>query len=347
MALAAALTLGACTTKESQQERIQHVKVMTVTDGTYQGALQYPGRVKAQEDISLSFKVSGSIASITVKEGQRVQKGQVLAQMDQTDYQVQMDATEAEYKQIKAECERVIKLYEENSVSANDYDKAVYGLKQITAKYQHAKDQLEYTTLRAPFDGYIQKRYFQDHEIVSAGLPVLSLISTGVPEVEINLPASEYIKRESFRDYTCSFDIYPGRTYHLDYISCTPSANANQLYTMRLRMRQGDGPMPALGISTMVSIGLHSDGDSQMRVPSSAVFEKDGSSKVFRINEDNRVSAVGVTIEQLMGNGECVISSSELSNGERIVSAGVHHIQEGEKVEPFQEPSASNVGGLM
>lgn len=75
--------------------------------------------------------------------------GQLLAELDPTDYQVQLDATEAEYKQIKAEAERVMALYKENGLlPAND--KAVYGLKQITAKYQHHKDQLGYTRLYAP-----------------------------------------------------------------------------------------------------------------------------------------------------------------------------------------------------
>ena len=74
----------------------------------------------------------------------------------------------------------------------------MYGLRQITAKYNHAKDQLEYTRLYAPFSGYVQKRLFDSHETVAAGMPVVSVISEGTPEVEINLPAVEYIRRRQF-----------------------------------------------------------------------------------------------------------------------------------------------------
>ena len=73
----------------------------------------------------------------------------------------------------------------ETTPDAND--KAMYGLKQITAKYNHAKDQLEYTRLYAPFSGYVQKRLFDSHETIAAGMPVVSIISEGTPEVEINL----------------------------------------------------------------------------------------------------------------------------------------------------------------
>lgn len=76
-------------------------------------------------------------------------------------------------------------LYKENVTTPDANDKAVYGLRQITAKYNHAKDQLEYTRLYAPFSGYVQKRLFDSHETVAAGMPVVSVISEGTPEVEV------------------------------------------------------------------------------------------------------------------------------------------------------------------
>ena len=222
--------LASCNSSTKDAREYQTVKIDTVTSANGQTYLQYPGKVKAAQDISLAFRVSGTIRKIYVKDGARVQVGQLLAELDPTDYQVQLDATEAEYKQIKAEAERVMALYKENGTTPSANDKAVYGLKQITAKYQHHKDQLGYTRLYAPFNGYIQKRLFEAHETIGAGMPVLSMISGGAPEVEINLPAAEYIRREQFNQYHCTFDIYPDRSYPLKLISVTPKANANQLY---------------------------------------------------------------------------------------------------------------------
>ena len=181
--------LASCNSSTKDAREYQTVKIDTVTSANGQTYLQYPGKVKAAQDISLAFRVNGTIRKIYVKDGARVQAGQLLAELDPTDYQVQLDATEAEYKQIKAEAERVMALYKENGTTPSANDKAVYGLKQITAKYQHHKDQLGYTRLYAPFNGYIQKRLFEAHETIGAGMPVLSMISGGAPEVEINLPA--------------------------------------------------------------------------------------------------------------------------------------------------------------
>ena len=186
------ILLSSCAQRAREAKGHQTVKIDTVVSADKQTFLQFPGKVKAAQDISLAFRVSGTISKIHVKDGARVQEGQLLAELDPTDYQVQLDATEAEYQQIKAEAERVMALYKDNGTTPNANDKAVYGLKQITAKYKHHKDQLAYTRLYAPFNGYVQKRLFEAHETIGAGMPVIAMISGGTPEVEINqIPVPE------------------------------------------------------------------------------------------------------------------------------------------------------------
>ena len=340
--------LASCNSSTKDAREYQTVKIDTVTSANGQTYLQYPGKVKAAQDISLAFRVNGTIRKIYVKDGARVQAGQLLAELDPTDYQVQLDATEAEYKQIKAEAERVMALYKENGTTPSANDKAVYGLKQITAKYQHHKDQLGYTRLYAPFNGYIQKRLFEAHETIGAGMPVLSMISGGAPEVEINLPAAEYIRREQFNQYHCTLDNYLDRSYPLKLLSVTPNANANQLYTMRLQLVADKQPVPSPGMNTMVTIRCDSDDAHSMSVPCNAILQKDGKAGVFVYTpSDNKVSRREVTIVRLMSDGRCIITSDELKPGELVVSAGIHHIQNGETVKPLPAASKTNIGGLL
>ncbi|ADV44076.1 efflux RND transporter periplasmic adaptor subunit [Bacteroides helcogenes] len=341
-------SLGSCSNRPQDAGTLQTVKIDTVASADERTFLQYPGKVKAAQDISLAFRVSGTIQKIYVEDGAPVRQGQLLAQLDPTDYQVQLDATEAEYRQIKADAERVMALYKDNGTTPSANDKAVYGLKQITAKYQHHKDQLEYTRLYAPFNGFIQKRLFEAHETIAAGMPVLSMISGGMPEVEINLPAAEYIRRRQFSNYHCTFDIYPGKTYPLKLISITPKANANQLYTVRLQLLAGKQPMPSPGMNTMVTIYCDKENSLRLSVPSGAVLQKDGKAHVFVYNpSDNKVSSREVTLLHLTSNGRSLISSEYLKPGEPVVASGVHHIKDGETVKPLTPAAQTNVGRLL
>lgn len=344
------LSLASCGSHTKETKEFQTVKLDTVVTADTQTYLQYPGKVKAAQDISLAFRVSGTIRKIYVEDGARIRQGQLLAELDPTDYQVQLDATEAEYRQIKADAERVMALYQENGTTPSANDKAVYGLKQITAKYQHHKDQLGYTRLYAPFSGFIQKRLFEAHETVGAGMPVLSMIGGGVPEVEINLPAAEYIRREQFANFHCTFDVYPGEVYPLKLISITPKANANQLYAMRMQLVTDKQPLPSPGMNTMVTIYCNSneEGMQQLSVPSGAILQKEGKARVFVYHpSDNKVNSVEVAVIRPLSNGHSLIQCDKLKPGALIVSSGVHHIEEGETVKPLPAATATNVGGLL
>lgn len=340
--------LVSCGRQEKEAKACQAVKTDKAVPASGETVLQFPGKVKAAQDISIAFRVGGTISRIAVEEGTRVKEGQLLAELDPADYRVQLDATEAEYKQIKAEAERVMALYKENGTTPNDNDKAVYGLKQITAKYQHHKDQLEYTRIYAPFSGFVQKKLFNAHETVGPGMPVISMVSAGIPEVEINLPAADYIRRGDFEGYQCTSELYPGEVYPLRLVSVTPKANANQLYTMRLQMVPGESPLPSPGMNTMVTISCR-EGDAQpVSVPGGALLRKEGRTYVFVYDASSQeVHSREVTVSRLFSDGRVLVTSEGLKAGDEVVSSGVHHISDGEKVRPLASASETNVGGLL
>lgn len=338
----------ACSPNKTEEQAIQHVKTATVVSASEQNRLQFPGKVKAAQDVNLAFRVSGTIQRICVEEGSAVREGQLLAELDPSDYQVQLNATEAEYHQIKAEAERIIALYNDQGTTANNYDKAVYGLKQITAKYQHHKDQLAYTKLYAPFNGYVQKHLFDSHETVAAGMPILSMIGSGQPEVEINLPAADYINRSQFSQFQCTFDIYPGEVYPLKLISITPKANANQLYTMRLQILTDKRPVPSAGLNTMVSIFCEQSENQVLSVPASAILHQEEKAFLFVYEAATKqIHRCPIELTYLLSSGNALIQSTQLKPGDTIVASGVHHLTDGEVVEPLPAQTSTNVGGLL
>ena len=104
--------LASCSGNKAREadSEAQAVRIDTVRLSDSNTMLQFPGKVKAANDANMSFKVAGRIKKVYVDEGSTVRKGQLLAELDDTDYRIQLDATEAEYAQVKAEAERVIAL---------------------------------------------------------------------------------------------------------------------------------------------------------------------------------------------------------------------------------------------
>lgn len=359
--LVTALLLTACSGKDSSATVLPKVRVETATSADGGSVVEYPGKVKASQDVSLSFRVAGTIARYCVEEGTKVSAGQLLVELDATDYKVQLAATEAEYSQVKAEAERIMALYADSVATPNDNDRAVYGLQQVTAKLQHHRDLLSYTRLYAPFAGTVQKHLFDSHETVAEGVPVISMVGGGEPEVEINIPASEFVRLGSLStgagtqpssvSATAKLSIYPDRLYALTLISVSPKANNNQLYTVRFRLNSSDKPLPQPGANAMVTISYPSEdadnkvaGSRRLVVPVSAVAEDH---VMVYDPATSKVASRAVSVVEVKADGSCVVESDAVSVGELIVTSGVRYLSDDEKVELLPAATETNVGGLL
>jgi RND family efflux transporter MFP subunit len=284
---------------------------------------------------------------VFVKEGDYVRKGQLIATMDARDYRVQLEATQAEYAQIKADAERVIELYKEQATTASNYDKARYGLSQITQKLQHHKNQLADTRLYAPISGYVQTRLHEAGETVGAGMPVVSIFANSNVEVEISVPSSDYNRLDQIMAAHCTFDVLPN-DYPLGIVSISREANSSQLYPVKFRIRGPyDHSKITPGMTATVKLAFQEHGEQAVEVPSSAVFNKDGRTMVYVFDKpSSTVKAREVELHFIGTDGTTQISSG-LQDGETVVTAGVRFLSDGQKVKEVAKTSESNVGGLL
>ena len=347
--LLSALMLCGCGNKQAPTENIPYVKTEVVRNAGGVNNLTFPGKTKSADDINVSFRVSGPIQKVYVKAGDHVKKGQLLAVMDPRDYQTQLNATQAEYASIKADAERIIAMYNEESTTASNYDKARYGLEQITQKLNNHRNQLADTKLYSPIDGYVQEVLHEGGETVSAGMPIISMFGSGTLEVEINVPAYDYANRDRMSSMYCKFDLLPDETFPLKLHSMSAEANSNQLYTVRLRfMGQYDRSKITPGMTTMVYVNYDNEADdSKVEIPSGAILNDKGQTKVFVFDtKSETVKSRNVTVKRLHRNGMAEVTDG-LEVGETIVVAGVHHITDGMKALPMPKSSDSNVGGLL
>ncbi len=341
-------TLCGCGNQSVKTEELKCVNVIVARDANELPPQSYTGRTKAAEEVNVAFRVAGPLLRVLVNEGDYVRQGQVLAEMDPRDYQVQLTATQAEYEQIKADAERVMALYKEQNTTAQNYDRARYGLDQITQKLNHHKNQLSDTKLRAPMSGYIKTKIFEGGETVGAGMPVLVMSSAGDIEVEINLPSAEYIQMDKYTGFYCTFNITGDTRYPLQVVRTSQEANANQLYKVSLKMK-GDYDRKKItpGMTTMVYAQVKEETSGNILVPASAIIGKDTQSSVFVYDAaSGTVKSRPVVIESINPDGTVTITDG-LKVGERIVSTGAHHVVDGQKVEVLKPASKSNVGNLL
>lgn len=334
-----------CSSSDVNGEKAIKVQTTVVEAAEEHRIIEFPGRVKAADQVDMAFKVSGTLKKYHVNEGEYVKEGTLLAELDPKDYQLQYDAALAEYNDIKAQAGRVIALYKDSATTEENYDKARYGLEQITAKFENAKNQLDYTKIYAPYDCFIQSRLSDISSVVGAGMPVISVISSSLPEIVIHIPGSEYINRENFSSFEARFDFWDNR-YPLDLLSISPEANANQLYKVRLGFRAGHVKYPSPGMNTMVQIKSRERDSLYTEIPATALFSEGGRSMVWIVGADKKIAKRPVTVESLQLDGSAIVSDG-LGIGEIVVTAGVGKLHDNQMVEEMGVVTETNVGGLL
>ena len=196
-------------------------------------------------------------------------------------------------------------------------------------------------------DGYIQKKFFDAHEIVNIGTPVLSMINNDYYEVNIDIPSSDFVRRESFKEFYCEADVFPGVKIPLELLDVTQQANYNQLFRVRFRMKPEEKLNLAAGMSVSVTIRFEPGQEGLSIIPISSLFQKEDKSYVWVYDTAQMTVKMNpVQVVELDKDGQ-VIVASDLASGTRIVSAGVNGLKEGQKVRLLAPVSSSNVGKLL
>jgi len=339
--------LFACNnSKKSSLKLVQPVKIYQVKENlAFSETKIFTGVVKESREVKLAFQIPGPLVKLTVEEGQYVKKGQLVAVLDDRDYQVQLEAANANFENAKLQAERYAALYKMKSTSKSVYDQTQAGFKLAQAKKQAAQNALKDTKIYAPFAGYVQTKYSENHEKVGAGQPIISLLDLSHLELSVALSENDFLKKDKFESFKCRFEqITKALSLHLIDIDRKP--NRDNFYVMRLGLNPENNQIVP-GMVANVQVQVKNSRESNIQVPMEAVCSENGRAFVWKFNSDNSsVERKEVNLSKFESNGMVSINEG-IKNGDLIVAAGVHNLTEGQKVKKLRIKSSSNIGGQL
>ena len=201
----AIISLGSTACEKEEPEvvqRVRAIKTITVSEPGSGQERRFPGVVEATNTSALSFEVSGNTREIAVNVGDRVKKGQVLATLDKTPFDLNVKGAEAEVGRAKAQLAEKTTVYDRQKTLYQKQWVAKMALDQATAARDSAKNQLSFTisklnlakrdlektVLIAPFNGVIAVKFSEPFEEIARGQKIFELYSEGAMEVVIQVP---------------------------------------------------------------------------------------------------------------------------------------------------------------
>ncbi|MCJ0825594.1 efflux RND transporter periplasmic adaptor subunit [Luteimonas sp. 50] len=349
-ALAATLALAACGRGDAPATPPRPVLVVHPAPAADASALAFAGEVRAREESALSFRVGGNLVRRFVDVGDKVDRGDLLAELDPGDLklqaqaaQAQLAAAEAERARASADRARFAQLARQQLVSRSALDAQDAALaaaagqaKAARANFDVARNQAGYSQLRAPRAGVIAARQAEAGQVVAAGQPVFTLAGDAGREIAIALPESVIRGFHVGQPVLVELWNAAGTRLPGTIREIAPAADPQtRTYAARVALRGSASDAVELGQSARVYARGGSDpGGAALTVPLSAIQRGDnGATAVWVVDAaTHKLRSVPVRLGAFGEDRVPVLRGVAASDW--IVAAGGHLLRAGEMVAP-------------
>jgi len=337
-----------------QTEEVRPVKTILVQAPESGGLRYFPGRVDANRKAELSFRESGTVQELLVKEGDEVKQDEVIARLEPTDFQIAVNDKKALFTRAQNDYKRGQELIKDGNISKMDFDRLESNFLSAKADFNLAQQRLSYTELKAPFAGTIARRYIQNFEEIQAKQTIVSLNDNEILEVKFDLPENLILairKKErvdiqpgsqasNLIPVFASFQTQKQKEYQLLFKEVATKANEKtQTFAVTYTLKKPDNIRLLPGMTATVKIDLRkfmNTADSFYLPVSAVVADVKLEGTVWVVNEEKMiVEPVSVKVGTMKGNS--IQITDGLEEGQRVVVAGVPFLYKDLKVTLMKE----------
>lgn len=352
--VASVLGLSACAEPPAPVVEVSSrpVKLYTVDKGLSAEIRQFPATIEAAKQAELAFRVSGQLAALPIREGEVVDAGQVVAQLDATDFEITLDDREASFENAQRNFKRASDLIDSGSISQLDYDRMEAEFRSARAALAQAEADLGYATLRAPFRGRIARRYVDNFEEVIAKQSIVYLQDTELLFVIIAMPESvirsvtrggeDELSNSSLQASSAgtvramaSFDNQSNISYALQIREIATRADPDtQTFPVTFTMPQPDEFTVLPGMTAQVEVDFSEliKTERVTWIPARAVQADASLSPRVFVLDSEAMTVSGRSVSTGRMSGDMIEILSGLAGGEEIVAIGASYLSDGMQV---------------
>lgn len=320
--------------RSSSSETIRPVKSVVAAPANYTER-EFAALSTPTDAINLTFKVSGQILSIPVATGDLVDRGEVVALMDRREFELQLSSDRATYEQSLARLDRARRLIRHEAISQQELESAQSEFTRAESAYENSREQLDETSLRAPYAAIVERVYVDTYQRVQSGERVMRLVVPTTNQVAFTLPESFVDDiRNPESSYTIHFDNIPDIDFSATVKEWASTSSDASGFPVTLTFTNPDTERYHItaGMSCVVAMTTPQSSSDSVIVPLSAIYAPTtGGTYLWVIGDNNRVELKSVALDAPVGRSSVIVWNG-VSSGERVVTAGIYQLREGQLV---------------
>jgi RND family efflux transporter MFP subunit len=322
------------TTTELASQTISEipVKIVSPKTGTISKQISTTGTVSATEELMVLSETQGKVKKIHKNVGDRVQKNEVIVEVDDETIAANVLVAEANFEQQTKDIERLQRLEQGNAIPKHDLEQARIGLKKAEADLITARKALRDTKIKAPISGIINKRLVENGQFVAGGMPICEIVNTSKLKIWVKVPEKDIFKLAKGQVVNVAIPSLPGKTFTGKINSIGEKADNAMKFDAEVVMdnRDGDQHLKA-GLFSEVLIPV--EASETILIEKTAITGSMKNPSVFVIEGDKAVKKEIIINES---DEKFVEVISGLNKEDRVVVSGQLNLNDGDRVKIIQ-----------
>ena len=286
----------------------------------------FPGKILPLNYSKLAFEVPGKIQQVKIDIGDAVKKGDILAFLDPSEMQANLNQAQARFDLAEQALKRFQDLKSKGFISNQELDRANSEFLIAKAQVDLYSVKLEQTYIRAPFDGYIQNRFLDSGTVISPGVPILEIIDSSFVEAHVSVPSNviEGLMEGESYSFLIGMEIFPATLKR--YTKMSGQGSDNRLCIFEFNTFISPGSVSYLQLQQKkIKTGAW--------VPLKSLSQgTQGLWNLYTVSKDNneQFKVAKEIVELIHVEGDNAYISGTISTGDMVVSGGAEKVIENE-----------------
>jgi membrane fusion protein (multidrug efflux system) len=347
--ICAIVSFTACTSKKEEKSEPGKFTVTSplLTDTSF--TKEYVAEIQSLQNIEVRAKVDGYIETINADEGQHVNTGQLLFTIRPREYEAELLKAKAEAEAAELEVQNVKALADKNIVSKTELALATAKLDQAKAEQAIAELHLSYTSVKAPFEGIIDRIHFKTGSLIDEGSLLTSLSNNKEVYAYFNVSELEYLdykaRMEKGGQGAATLLLANGQVHKYKGVIETIEGEFDKETGSIAFRAKFPNPELLLKHGETGKVQLKMEMKNVLLIPQEATFEIQDKIYVYVVDKNNVVKARNISVSQKLPN--VYVVASGLSATDKILLEGVQSVKEDDRIRSEYIPAKQVIEQLQ
>jgi membrane fusion protein, multidrug efflux system len=336
LALIAVVAIRLKTNKETTVNRVYqynkeqaiNVQAITLKLESPENDISYTGTFEPNKETRISADIQGKINAVLVDVGSVVRKGQALIQLDNSLLKLQLQTVEIQIEGLEADAKRYTVLANADAIQGVQLEKTELALKSAKVQKATLMEQINKTTINAPFSGIVTAKLTEEGAFAAPGIPLLQITDISSLKFTVNVPEQELSQFETNQQYALFADAYPETILTGKMILTGSKANMGNSFPVQFSVNNTADLKIKSGM--FGNVQLKNDGEEKsIIIPASAIVGTNIQPQVYLIKNGKAILQNITTSNRFLNK---VQVSSGLTEGDVIITNGFINLFDGANV---------------